>query len=149
MVLRSLYDIVGLPAVLGDQPARWRDQNESRAGPFPPLHFQPDSTMSSQMTEIPESVRGWWRIVETSQWVDDGLDDLGPPLISFTWQGAWEFDQMSGSGTARVGEDGRLRGMITIKDGDDSTFTAERTDEPDEPIPDPPSYRDKWRRRRW
>ena len=32
---------------------------------------------------------------------------------------------------------------------DDSTIVAERSDPPDEPIPDPPSYRDKWRRGRW
>lgn len=36
------------------------------------------------MTEIPEPLRGWWRIVETSQWVHDGLDILGPALISLT-----------------------------------------------------------------
>jgi len=29
----------------------------------------------------------------------------------------------------------------------ESTFIAERAEQPDEPIPDPPSYRDKWRRR--
>ena len=126
------------------------------------------------MKEIPEKLRGWWRIIETSQWVDDGLDDLGPALISltgygdrlrmhcllahvnvrttktgvsFSWQGAWEYDQMSGTGNARLGKDGRLRGKIRIKDGDDSTFIAKRAEEPEEPIPDPPSYRDKWRRR--
>ena len=126
------------------------------------------------MTDIPEWLRGWWRIVETSQWVDDGLDILGPALISFTgsgdrlrmhcllayvkvrptktgvsfsWEGAWEYDQMSGGGNFLVATDGRLRGKIRIKDGDDSTFTAVRAEQPDEPIPDPPSYRDKWRRR--
>ena len=126
------------------------------------------------MTEIPEGLRGWWRIVETGAWVNDGLDILGPALISltgfddrprmhclladinvrptktgvsFTWHGAWEYDPMSGTGNARIGKDGRLRGKIRIKDGDDSTFTAERTQAPDAPIPDPPSYRDKWRRR--
>ena len=128
------------------------------------------------MTHIPEQFYGWWRITETSQWVDEFLDDLGPALISFTgsgdrlrmhnliadvdvratktgvsftWQGAWEYDPMAGTGNARLGKDGRLLGKIRIKDGDDSTFVAERAEEPDEPIPDPPSYRDKWRRRRW
>jgi hypothetical protein len=43
-------------------------------------------------------------------------------------------------------KDGKLHGRIKIQDGDESTFVAERADEPDEPIPDPPSYRDKWRR---
>ena len=60
--------------------------------------------------------------------------------------GAWEYDQMSGTGSARLDEDGRLRGRIEIENGDESTFLAERTEKPDEPIPDPPSYRDKWRR---
>ena len=74
---------------------------------------------------IPSEYRGWWRITETSQWVNDGLDILGPALlsitghgdrlrmhclpadvnckatktgVSFTWEGAWEYDQMSGTG---------------------------------------------------
>ena len=67
--------------------------------------------------------------------------------VSFRWEGAWEWDPMSGTGTARLGKDGRLRGKIRIKDGDDSTFLAERTDEPSQPIPPPPDYRDKWRGR--
>ena len=123
---------------------------------------------------IPSEYRGWWRIVETSQWVNDGLDDLGPALISLTgtgdrlrmhtllayvdcqttksgvsfiWEGAWEFDQTSGSGRVTLGKDGRLRGVIRIKDGDTSRFIAERSVEPDEPIQQPPSYRDKWRKR--
>jgi len=123
---------------------------------------------------IPSKYRGWWRIVDTSQWVNDGLDILGPALISLTgsddrlrmhcllanvncmasrggvsfmWQGAWEFDPMSGSGRVRLGKDGRLEGVIRITDGDESAFIAVRADAPDEPIPDPPSYRDKWRRR--
>jgi hypothetical protein len=109
--------------------------------------------------------------------VRDGLDDLGPALISitgfgdrlrmhcllayvnvkatktgasFTWEGAWEYDPMSGTGSVRLGKDGKLRGRIKIKNGEESTFVAERAAEPAEPIPDPPSYRDKWRtRRRW
>ena len=126
------------------------------------------------MTEIPERLRGWWRIVETSHWANNGLHIMGPALISFTghgdrlrmhcllahvnarptktgvsfsWEGAWEYDPVSGTGSARLGKDGRLTGKIRIKDGDDSTFTAVRSDGPGEPIPDPPSYRDKWRRR--
>ncbi len=38
-------------------------------------------------------------------------------------------------------------GVTRIKDGESSAFMAERTIEPGEPIPDPPSYGDKWRRR--
>lgn len=120
--------------------------------------------------ELHADLYGWWRITETSQWVNDGLDDLGPAMISmtghadrlrmhcllanvnvmptktgalFTWAGAWEYDQMSGTGGVKLGKDGRLRGRIKIKDGDESTFIAERTTEPAEPIPDPPSYREK------
>ena len=127
------------------------------------------------MADISGPIYGWWRIVETSQWVDDFLDDLGPALmsitghadrlrmqnliayinvrptkagVSFTWEGSWEYDPMSGSGSARIGKDGRLRGKFRIKDGDSSTFVAVRADEPDKPIPSPPSYQDKWRRRR-
>ena len=39
-------------------------------------------------------------------------------------------------------------GFARIKDGDSSTFVAVRAEEPDDPIPPPPSYRDKWRRHR-
>ena len=86
---------------------------------------------------IPSQYRGWWRIIETSQWANDQLDILGPALISltglddrlrmlallayvnctpiksgvsFTWEGAWEFDPVSGSGRVSLGKDGRLRG---------------------------------------
>ena len=123
---------------------------------------------------IPPEYAGWWRITETGTWANDGLGILGPALISFTghddrlrmhcllayvtarftrsgisftWEGAWEYDPMSGTGRARLRKDGRLTGTIKIKDGDDSTLVAERTEEPTEPIPPPPSYRDKWRRR--
>ncbi len=124
--------------------------------------------------ELHDELYGWWRITETSQWSNEVLDDLGPAMLSitgdadrlrmccllayvdvkptkagasFTWRGAWEFDQMSGTGSAKIGKDGKLHGEIKIKDGDESTFVAERASAPSEPIPDPPSYRDKWRRR--
>ncbi len=123
---------------------------------------------------LPAALHGWWRIIETSQWVNDGLDALGPALLSltgyadrlrmhcllayvnvkptksgasFTWEGAWEYDPMSGTGSVRLGKDGKLRGRIKIKHGDESTFVAVRASEPTEAIPAPPSYRDKWRRR--
>ncbi len=126
------------------------------------------------MEELPREIAGWWRITETSQWMDDDLDILGPALlsltgdedrlrmhcllahvnckptktgVSFTWEGAWEYDQLSGSGSVKLGRDGRLKGTFRIKDGDSSTFIAERAKAPDEPIQEPPSYRDKWRRR--
>jgi hypothetical protein len=124
--------------------------------------------------DIPPEFYGWWRIIETSQWDNEDIDIIGTALISltgyddmlrmfvllahvnckptkrgvsFTWQGAWEYDPVSGTGSVRLRKDGRLAGRIRIKDGDESTFVAERAEQPDEPIPDPPSYRDKWRRR--
>jgi hypothetical protein len=128
------------------------------------------------MTErdIPFEYYGWWRIIETSQWNNDYIDTIGKALISitgdddrlrmlallayvncrvtksgvsFTWKGAWEYDPVSGTGSVKLRKDGRLSGRIKIKNGDESTFIAERAEEPEEPIPDPPSYRDKWRRR--
>ena len=86
--------------------------------------------------EIPENCYGWWRIVDTGTWGQNGLDILGPALISltghgdrlrmhcllayvdvhatksgvsFSWRGAWEFDQHAGRGTAKVGKDGKLK----------------------------------------
>lgn len=126
------------------------------------------------MTEIPDEYRGWWRITETSQWTDESLDLLGPAMlsltgyadrlrmncllayvnckpiktgVSFTWEGAWEWDQMSGSGRVTLRKDGKLRGTFRIKDGESSTFIAEGAKAPDEPIPPPPSHHDKWRGR--
>ena len=126
------------------------------------------------MSEIPAEYEGWWRITQTSQWEDDDLDILGTALlsltgetdrlrmhcllayvdckptktgVSFTWQGAWEYDPMTGSGSVKLGKDGKLKGTFRIKDGDSSTFIAERAEAPREPIQEPPSYRDKWRRR--
>ena len=66
--------------------------------------------------------------------------------VSFAWQGAWEYDQVRGTGRVRLRKDGRLKGTLKIKDGDESTFVAVRAEEPEEAIPDPPRYRDKWRR---
>jgi hypothetical protein len=123
---------------------------------------------------IPDEYRGWWRIIETSQWADDALDLLGPAMFSitgqgdrwrmlallahvdwhvsrgglrFTLNGAWEFDPTSASGSVKLGRDGRISGTFKIKQGDSSTFIAGRTSPPTSPIPDPPSYRDKWARR--
>jgi hypothetical protein len=33
---------------------------------------------------IPSEYRGWWRIVETSQWDDADIDILGPAVLSLT-----------------------------------------------------------------
>ncbi len=123
--------------------------------------------------EIPPEYRGWWRIIEASTWPDDTLDMIGTALlslngsggrlrmccllayvsckptkagVSFTWEGAWEYDEKSGTGSVKLGKDGRLKGKFSIKDGDSSTFIAVRAEEPEQAIPHPPSYRDKWRR---
>lgn len=53
-------------------------------------------------------------------------------------------NQVSGTGSVKLRKDGRLSGKFRIKNGDSSTFIAERAEEPDDPIPEPPSYRDKW-----
>jgi hypothetical protein len=47
---------------------------------------------------IQSDYRGWWRIVETSQWVNEGLDILGPALISLTGYGD-RLRMASGTGT--------------------------------------------------
>ena len=123
--------------------------------------------------EISQEIRGWWRIIDTATWLNERLDILGPALISFTgyddrlrmhcllaelavkrtktgvsfsWKGAWEFDQLSGTGSAKINKDGMLKGMIKIENGDSSSFTATRYVGTPSPIPDPPSYRDKWRK---
>ena len=124
--------------------------------------------------DIPPEYYGWWRIIETSQWDDNSLDLIGTALISITgyddrlrifallayvncwptktgvslkFQGAWEYNPVSGTGSVKLRKDGLLTGKIKIKDGDESTFIAERTEEPCESIPSPPRYRHKWRRR--
>ncbi len=51
---------------------------------------------------------------------------------------------MSGTGSVKLGKDGCLNGKFRIKNGDSSTFVAERANEPDDPIPEPPSYGDKF-----
>jgi hypothetical protein len=56
----------------------------------------------------------------------------------------WEFDPVSGTGSMKLGKDARLKGRIKIKNGDESTFVAERATEPERAIQEPPSYRDKW-----
>ena len=103
--------------------------------------------------EIPHEYYGWWRIIETSQWTNDDIDIIGTALISltgcddrlrmfvllahvncrstkmgvsFTWHGSWEYDPVSGTGSVRLREDGRLTGRIRIKDGDEISFVAER-----------------------
>ena len=76
----------------------------------------------------PPEYRGWWRITETAQWSGKFLDSLGPAMlsltghgdrlrmhcllayvnckptkigISFTWQGAWEYDPIRARAESR------------------------------------------------
>jgi hypothetical protein len=35
-------------------------------------------------SDLNADLYGWWRIIETSQWVSEGLDDLGPAMLSIT-----------------------------------------------------------------
>jgi hypothetical protein len=84
------------------------------------------------MEEIPANLEGWWRIVDTETWGSEDIDLLGPALlsltgtvtgsgllayvdarptkagVSFTWEGAWEYDQVSGTETVTVRKGGRL-----------------------------------------
>ena len=115
---------------------------------------------------IPLEYVGWWRITKTSYWGAKHLDMLGAALISFgtgrgdrlrviailadvnarfvrngvsfTWAGASELDPIAGTGRAGLAKDGRLKGTLVINGGDKSTFLAERTEEPSQPIPDSP-----------
>jgi hypothetical protein len=123
---------------------------------------------------IPPEYRGWWRIVSTSQWSAEVLDLHGPALLSingasdrlrmisflanlrwrpgkaglvFAWSGAWQFEHVSGSGGAKLARSGRLHGRFEVAQGDRCTFIAERAPAPDEAIPVPMSYRDRWPRR--
>jgi hypothetical protein len=96
---------------------------------------------TAMQNEIPFEYQGWWRIIETSRWDNNKLDIMGTALItltgnadrlrmftllayvnckltksgvSFTWEGTWEYDPMSGSGRVTLGKDGRLKGVIKI-----------------------------------
>lgn len=102
---------------------------------------------------VSTSLVGKWRIVETGAWSRDHLDLCGPAFlrigvdgtgemafgtltaalnggftasgIDFDWNGADEGDQVSGSGWANLGDDGRLEGEIAYDNEDETTFTAE------------------------
>ena len=102
--------------------------------------------------EIPDEFYGWWRITQTSQWANNDIDIIGTALISLTgyddrlrmftllayvscrptktgvsfkWQGAWEYDQVSGTGNVKLRNDGCLTGQIKIKDGDKYFYCRE------------------------
>jgi hypothetical protein len=116
---------------------------------------------------------GWWRISESQVWGSKSLDLLGPALlsigssygdrlrmlaivaevhclfsgtgVSFTLHGHSEYDPISGTGRVKLRKDGRLSGTIRLEGGNESTFLAERTEEPSRPI-ELVDGRKKWRR---
>jgi len=99
---------------------------------------------STAEVESEMSARTWSRGLEersrrAREWVESRGRPSRPRSGSTT--------ASSGSGGVTLGKDGRLKATFRIEDGDSSTFTAVRPDEPNEPIPPPPSYRDRWRRR--
>ena len=57
----------------------------------------------------------------------------GRAVVEFTWEGNDECDPASGRGWAALEADGTLRGHIYFHDGDDSGFSAIRSE--DEPKP--------------
>lgn len=101
---------------------------------------------------------GVWRIIETEVWDVDALDLVGPAQITFdedelgylrmiaieagvdyrvgerdddvcefSFAGADEGTPISGRGWARI-EGGKLRGMIFLHRGDETSFLAVRSD---------------------
>ena len=52
----------------------------------------------------------------------------GKPLVEFSWLGSDESDDANGRGWAVLEEDGSLNGRIYFHQGDDSAFTATRSE---------------------
>ncbi len=97
---------------------------------------------------------GRWRIVRADLWDEDYLDLVGPAhvifdrdfrgefafgaieatmdleyartMISFKWEGFDEGDRVSGTGSAKLMEDGSLRIELSFFDGDDAVLKARR-----------------------
>lgn len=97
---------------------------------------------------------GRWRILEADLWGRDYLDLLDPAsmviqadghgeiafgalqasldleysrtLVFFTWEGFDEMDEVSGSGSAELQDDGTLEIEFTYRQGDEATLKAER-----------------------
>ena len=72
---------------------------------------------------------GEFRFIAVRGWMDCRFDNRdGNPLVEFSWQGKDERDDASGRGWAVIDETGTLAGRIYFHQGDDSAFTATRTD---------------------
>lgn len=52
----------------------------------------------------------------------------GAARVEFTWDGSDEMDEARGRGSATLKKDGSIKGRVCIHDGDDSEFTARRSD---------------------
>jgi hypothetical protein len=97
---------------------------------------------------------GRWRITESDLWDRKYLDLVAPAyiefgrdsrgefafgvvqagmslgysrtIVHFRWHGSDEGDEISGSGSAELQDDGRLEIELSWDDGDDATFIAHR-----------------------
>ncbi len=104
----------------------------------------------------PKTFKGFWRITKTDLWDQDALDMIEPAHISFgesctlgmiaitasldckckgnrvefSFLGDDDGDLLAGRGWAEIDDAGTLTGMLYIHDGDESGFTAERSEPP-------------------
>ena len=86
---------------------------------------------------------GKWRIVEANIWDTDYLDlvqgefafgamdatmelEYAPRTVFFRWSGFDEGDEMSGSGSADLADDGSLEIDLSFDNGDDAVLKARR-----------------------
>lgn len=113
-------------------------------------------TMSRDVTSDPSAcpLIGRWRIFESDTWEADYLDMLDPAsmtigadgtgefgfgvvtcemdvgyagdVIAFTFRGSSEGDEIGGSGSAELGEDGHLAIELSFHLGDDAVMKARR-----------------------
>lgn len=106
------------------------------------------------MTTPSRPIVGRWRIVEADLWDRDYLDlcgpatlvigsngqgeiafgamqagldiDYGPDEIGFTWSGSDEMDEVTGSGSAELQDDGSLQIEFKYYNGDEAVLKAIR-----------------------
>lgn len=104
------------------------------------------------------AILGRWRILDADLWDRDYLDLLGPAMLTiradghgeiafgaleasleleygrtmvfFTWAGFDEMDEVTGSGSAELLENGTLEIELAFHQGDEVVLTAERTTSP-------------------
>ena len=106
------------------------------------------------MSPAAHALIGTWRITEADLWDRDYLDlvepasisfgkdgrgefafgavhggmelEYSPTTIFFTWAGFDEMDEVSGSGSAELGDDGNLEVELSFHLGDDAVLKARR-----------------------